>query len=107
MTYGVMTGHLPPPGHLCPRKPPLKTYVLWLRLSVSGVSSDVHEAFQIEAEARPRHLPVDPRRPRDRGAETELVSVALGWTEERHRDAARRGAETEATSVGIRICVSG
>jgi len=73
----------------------------------SGVSSDVHEAFQIEAEARPRHLPVDPRRPRDRGAETELVSVALGWTEERHRDAARRGAETEATSVGIRICVSG
>jgi len=53
---------------LCPRKPPLKTYVLWLRLSVSGVSSDVHEAFQTEAEARPRHLPVDPG-----GLETEVL----------------------------------
>ena len=42
--------------------------VLWLRLSVSGVSSDVHEAFQTEAEARPRHLPVDPG-----GLETEVL----------------------------------
>ena len=28
---------------------------------------DVHEAFQAETEARPRRLPVDPRRDRDRG----------------------------------------